>query len=238
MARTVRDAAIILEAIAGYDSKDNYTSAIPRCGKIPKYASGLKAGGLKGARIGVPYNALPNTNSSEYTAFYAAIKLMESEGAIIVAANFTNATAVTNSTILPLDFINNLASYVEKLTYNPNKISSLADLRAFTQQFALEAYPDRNTATWDSALALGYNNTDYRFWLAYQQNLRAGGELGLLGAYERNKVDAIIMPSSASPGRAAIVGAPIVTVPMGFYPNGTDVVTNARGLVTGGPNVP
>ncbi len=163
---------------------------------------------------------------------------MQSEGATIVAANFTNASAATSSVILPADFISNLASYLSELTYNPNNIASVADLRAFTQSFPLEDFPDRNTATWDTALALGYNNSDGRFWAGYQQNLLAGGDLGLLGAYVRNEVDAIIMPSSNSPGRAAIVGAPIVTVPMGFYPSDTRVVTNARGLVTTGPNVP
>ncbi|RYP38236.1 hypothetical protein DL768_010810 [Monosporascus sp. mg162] len=46
------------------------------------------------------------------------------------------------------------------------------------------------------------------------------------------------MPSSNSPGFAAIVGASVVTVPMGFYPEETEVVTNWRGLATRGPNIP
>ncbi|RYP70593.1 hypothetical protein DL769_004915 [Monosporascus sp. CRB-8-3] len=239
MARTVKDAAIILGAIAGFDPKDNYTRAIPHCGKIPHYAARLDAEYLKEARIGVPYNVLPRSNNSEeMVAFWSAIELMQNEGATIVDASWADASAPTSSAVLPADFISNLASYLAELTVNPHNIHSLEELREFTQSFPLEQYPDRNTATWDSALGLGYNNTDFRFWEALQMNYYAGGEAGLLGAYERNEVDVIVMPSSNSPGLAAIVGAPVVTVPMGFYPEDTEVVTNSRGLVTRGPNIP
>lgn len=55
MARTVRDAAAVLQAIAGYDPKDNYTSVIPH---IPGYVSACKANALHGARIGIPWNVI------------------------------------------------------------------------------------------------------------------------------------------------------------------------------------
>jgi len=117
-------------------------------------------------------------------------------------------------------------------------VHSLADVRAFTQSFPAEDWPDRNTATWDAALALGYNNTDIRFWEELQRNYYWGGEGGMLGAIERNELDALVMPTSQSASRAAIVGAPIVTLPLGFYPADTRVTTSSRGLVTGGPKLP
>ncbi len=238
MARTVKDAAVLLQAIAGRDLKDNYTLAIPNGGKIPDYAAACDARALRGARIGIPYNVIATTASPIVTAFNEAVDLLRSEGAIIVAANFTNPNARTSSAVLPADFISNLASYFGQLTHNPNKIYSVADLHAFTQSFPLEDYPDRNTAIWDSALALDYNNTDPRFWPAYQMNLQAGGPDGLLGAIQRNNVSAIIIPSRESPGLAANIGAPIVTVPLGFYPANTTVVRNSRGLVGRAPNIP
>ncbi|KAL7621665.1 hypothetical protein AAE478_008992 [Parahypoxylon ruwenzoriense] len=238
MARTVKDAAYILQAIAGYDPKDNYTEAIPHCGTIPDYLTALDVDGLKGARIGVPYNILPTSNSTEMVAYYKAIDVMKEAGATIVAADFLDGSARTSPIVLEADFVSNLASYLSELTHNPNNIRSLADLREFTRTFALEEYPNRDTDTWDSALALGYNNSDPRFWEGLQQNYYAGGEAGLLGAIERNQVDAIIMPTSRAAGRAAIVGAPIVTVPLGFYPPGTAIETTSRGLVTTAPNIP
>ncbi|KAH8896714.1 amidase signature enzyme [Thozetella sp. PMI_491] len=239
MARTVKDAAIILKAIAGRDPADNYTMAIPHCGKIPDYVAACDIGALKGARIGIPYNVFNATSTPVVTAaFNAAIDLMKAEGATIVEANFTKSPTSANATVLQVDFITNLAQYVAELTYNPHGIHSVADLRAFTQSFPLEDYPDRNTATWDAAIALGYNNTDIRFWTALQQNYQSGGPDGLLGAIERSGVDAIILPSSQSPGLASIVGAPIVTVPLGFFPADTPVTKTSRGLVSRGPKVP
>lgn len=238
MARTVRDAAYILQAIAGYDPKDNYTTAIPDCSTIPNYLAALDVDGLRGARIGIPYNILPTDNSTEILAYYSAIDMMKAAGATLVDADFLDGNAITSSIVLQADFVSNIASYLAELTYNPNDVRSLTDLREFTRNSPLEEYPDRDTAAWDSVLALGYNNTDPRFWEGLQQNYYAGGEAGLLGAIQRNQVDAIILPSSQSPGRAAITGAPIVTVPLGFYPNDTSISKTSRGLVTTGPNVP
>lgn len=239
MARTVKDAAYVLQAIAGPDSHDNYTSAIPNGGKIPDYVAALKIDALKGARIGVPYNAINFSSAPvETAAFNAAISTLESMGASIISANFTVARPNTTSIVLGADFISDLASYLSELTVNPNNIHSVADLRAFTQSFPAEDYPDRNTEVWDAALALGYGNSDIRFWTEYQKNQYWGGEGGMLGAIERNNLDALIMPTSQSPGRAAIVGAPVVTVPMGFYPATQPVIKTSRGLVSTGPKLP
>lgn len=60
MARTVRDAAILLDVIAGYDAADPVTAAA--VGHVPaSYAAGLTADGLKGARIGVIRDPLDPT---------------------------------------------------------------------------------------------------------------------------------------------------------------------------------
>jgi amidase len=239
MARTVKDAAIILQAIAGRDSYDNYTSAIPDNGKIPNYVAALKRTALKGVRLGIPYNALnPSASAVEMAAFHAAIKTMQAAGAQIVAANFTVPNPEPSPAVLGADFVSDLAAYLAQLTHNPHDLHSLEDVRNFTQRRTEEMYPDRNTAEWDAALALGYNNTDVRFWRALQRNYYWGGEAGLLGAIARNRLDAVVMPTSQAAEPAAIQGAPVVTVPLGFYPATWNVTRNSRGLVLLGPNVP
>lgn len=60
MVRTVKDAAYVLQAIAGKDPYDNYTSAIPRT-PLPDYVAACKLSGLKGKRIGVPRDYLDFT---------------------------------------------------------------------------------------------------------------------------------------------------------------------------------
>lgn len=238
MTRTVKDAAIILQSIAGYDPNDNYTRTIPHCGKIPDYLAACDEGALAGARIGIPYNILSAASTPENAGFWESVELMRSEGAEIVAANFTVASPSTSSMILEVDFVTNVAQYFAQLTYNPNNITTLEELRQFTHTSPDEEYPDRNTARWDAGLARGFDNTDIRFWNQLQQHYYFGGEGGLLGAIERNDVDAIVMPSSSSAGRGAIQGAPVLTLPIGFLPEDTAVSTNSRGLVTRGPNFP
>ena len=57
MARTVTDAALLLDAMVGYDPKDEYTTAALIAGHKGSYADNLDAESLKGARLGVIRNA-------------------------------------------------------------------------------------------------------------------------------------------------------------------------------------
>jgi len=248
MARTVKDAAYVLQAIAGVDSNDNYTSAIPNNGSIPDYVAACDYSALSGARIGVAWNVLDiyeaYVDKPVLDAFYTAINQIKAAGATIVSANFTAFEAYTNdgnsSLVLNADFLVNLATYLSELSYDPTGVKNLAQVRDFTRNFTQEDYPDRDTAVWDSALdTQGWNNTDPRFWAAYQTNLYYGGEGGILGALSRNNVSAVLLPTQLSPGVPALVGSPVVTVPMGFYPANWTVTYNQRkSLVSTGPNIP
>lgn len=53
MARTVTDAAMLLDSKVGYDPRDEYTVAHRIAGHSGNYADHLDAGGLNGVRIGV-----------------------------------------------------------------------------------------------------------------------------------------------------------------------------------------
>ncbi|KAK0649978.1 amidase [Cercophora newfieldiana] len=255
MASDVKSAAYVLQAVAGQDPNDNYTSAIPNSiPTLPDYVAACNPDALSGARIGVPSNVLElfldfdNSRQVEVTSFLSALSTIRRAGAEVVEnTNFTELAAWANSSaetiVLRADFVTNLASYLSKLSFNPNNITSLADVSRFTKtvQPGPEEFPSRNTATWDAALDAqsGFGNTDPRFFPFLQENLFLGGEGGLLGALDRHDLDAIILPTSFAPGFAAIVGAPAVTVPLGFYPAGTPTVMNRRGnLVDTAEGVP
>ncbi|BFZ63301.1 hypothetical protein YB2330_004423 [Saitoella coloradoensis] len=252
MARTVKDAAHILSAIAGKDQYDNYTSAIP-FDTIPDYAANLSSCGLKGAKIGIPRNAITytanRTNAPVITAFNSSVQVLSSLGAeIFDNANFPAYAELRNSSnstiVLNLDFETDLANYFSELSYNPQGVHDLADLANYTINDPREDYPDRNIYTWEQALnRTAYGNTSPEFWAAYQANLYLGGPGGIDGALESMSVegglDALILPTDFAAGIAAIVGYPVVTVPLGFYPQSTNVTYNARGdLVAIAPNVP
>ena len=75
LARTVMDAAILLDAIAGYDPSDPVTAAA--WGNVPQsYTEGLDEGALRGARIGVirtPMDANADPSSADYQKVKAVI---------------------------------------------------------------------------------------------------------------------------------------------------------------------
>lgn len=249
MARSVSDAAYVLSIIAGKDENDNYTSAQP-WNTPPDYTQALNFSSLRGARIGIPRNGIMQQpgNQPLLEAFEAAILVIKRAGATIVDnANFSaweeyladdEATLGNNTIVLEADFVSNLANYLSQLSTNPNNIKTLPEVANYTHQTVLEDYPDRDTAIWDQSISLGYNNSDSRFWEAYQYSSFLGGEGGVLGALREYNLDALILPSDYSTHLPARAGLPIVTVPMGSYASNTTVIESRRGLVRIGPNIP
>ena len=82
IARTAKDAAYLLAAIAGPDPKDNYTSAIP-FNTIPDYVSACDYNALKGKRISIPRNMLTGDKPIE-DVFEASLDIFRAAGAEIV----------------------------------------------------------------------------------------------------------------------------------------------------------
>ena len=181
-------------------------------------------------------------------AFNAAVETIRKAGATIVDNTDITAYALAQynngsneEIVLDVDFVTDLpGEYLSMLSYNPQNVHDLADVENFTHNFAQEDYPDRDTAVWDqSLLAFDFNNTSPQFWAAYQNNLEVAGRQGILGLLANYSLDALILPTNFSPGLPAMIGTPVVTVPLGFYPANETVVKNMRGtLVETGPNIP
>ncbi|KAG1841228.1 glutamyl-tRNA amidotransferase subunit A [Suillus subalutaceus] len=249
LTRTMMDAAYILSVIAGQDSHDNYTSAIP-FETIPDYAAECSSSGLENVKIGIPRNAITvsSTNGPEITAFNASIDVFKQLGATIVdnadfpdLAGYLNFTgsSYTSDPVVGADFVYDVANYFNEMTTNPNSITDLQQLINFTETYVPEDYPNRNVATWLSAASLNITMGDADYYTALLEQYYYGSNATILGALEKYDLDALIIPSSMSPGYAAIAGYPIVTVPLGYYPATTNVTYNSRGtLVSLGPNFP
>ncbi|KAH8842898.1 hypothetical protein MCOR27_000105 [Pyricularia oryzae] len=254
IARTVKDAARLLQPIVGRDDRDNYTDAIPfEQVATPDYERATQSqDALRGARLGVPTNTialfrhrLPDEDPV-MQAFRAAVDEVKRAGAVVVEANFTMAEQWNQSKaeniVLFSDMVTALPRFLAELTVNPSGIRNLADVRRLTiKAGAREDYPARDVETWDVCLdEQGFGNDDPRALAALAEDRMLGGQGGLLGAIERHRLDAVLMPTPISRNFAAIVGAPVVTVPMGYYPASHPVkkVPGRVGLVDQGPNIP
>lgn len=248
MARTVKDAAYLLAAIAGKDQYDNYTDAIP-FDKIPDYVGACNFNALKGKRLGVVRNLIDltydGTAAPIVPVFNAALDVLRAAGAIIVEnTNFTGYDALNagsySNIVLEADFISDLPKeYLSKLTYNPNNINSLDELRNFTHSFPLEDWPQRDTDIWGDAIKLGFGNTSPEFWSNYTMNTYLAGPLGVTGALKNHSLDALLLPTEFSPNFPALIGSPVVTVPLGVYNSSTMVLPNGFGNLNAiAPNLP
>lgn len=88
MARTVRDAALLLDALVGYDPGDVYTTAYVIAGHTGSYADSIRPDGLRGARIGVLREAFGSDADPDAApvnvVIRAALDAMSAAGAELV----------------------------------------------------------------------------------------------------------------------------------------------------------
>lgn len=125
MTRSLTDAAIVLNIIAGKDPNDNATLAQPD--NLPDFTKALVRTALKGKRIGVPRRVFLNDSDTGNdpvigVAFEAALKVIRSLGATIVdpsdLPSAEEIVASNNETIvLEVDFkVDQASAQINMLT--------------------------------------------------------------------------------------------------------------------------
>ena len=109
MARTVRDSAIMLEAMAGFDAKDSTSLDLP----VPRWEAGL-SGDLRGKRIGIPKEYRVDGMPAEIDALWEqGIAWLKDAGAEIVEVSLPHTAQAlpTYYIIAPAEASSNLARY-------------------------------------------------------------------------------------------------------------------------------
>lgn len=137
LTRTVTDAAILLEVLAGVDNSDSITKE--SAGKAKKYTSFLDINGLKGKRIGVEKKQYTNQFLNELQE--KAIAVLKKYGATIVELDYLdsiNALGNDETEVLKYEFKNGVNSYLS----NTNaKMKTLADVIKFNKENEDAAMP-------------------------------------------------------------------------------------------------
>ena len=139
MARTVRDAALLLGALTGVDVNDAVTSESQ--GKTQKdYTSFLVPNGLKGKKIGVDRKN-KSSNQALNALLDEAITLMKNQGATIVEIDYLekfNSLGQYESVILDFEFKNGVNAYLSKTEH---AVKSLEAVIAFNIENEAKAMP-------------------------------------------------------------------------------------------------
>ena len=231
MTRTVRDAAIMLSALAGIDPEDKATEE-SRGKSFDDYTQFLDPKGLQGARIGVV---------RRYFGFHGAVDALMNEafdalkknGAVIVDPADSDALGQlgdAEGTVLQYDLKADLNAYLARL--GPGApVHSLKEIIEFNERNKKTEMPYFGQETFIKAEARG-PLTDKEYIEARDKNLRLSRAEGIDAVMDKFKLDALIAPTESpawvtdlvtgdhflcsSSTAAAVAGYPHVTVPAGF----------------------
>jgi len=236
----------MLNVIAGKDPRDNYTLNQPD--EVPDYLSGLRKTALRGVRLGVPRDLCESDSMSQLapeitTAFNASLQVFKQLGAVIVdpvdyPAADEIGRRITENIVLLTDLRANLHRYMSELVDVPSGTRTLADLIAFNNANpSLElppGYEDQNRFIQANSLP-GFDQTYYN---ALGRDTWMGTEGSIDYALRTYGLDALIMPSRGKTSApAALAGYPMISVPLGFFPDHTPVVSNGH-TVFPAPGIP
>jgi amidase len=228
MARSVADAARLLNAIAGPDPADPATAEAAR--HMTDFAEGLGSASLKGKRIGVLSKMVGN-DPRVAKLFEAAVTDLKRAGAEVVEIGYEMPEAMGDNelTVLLYELREGLDAYL-KGSPADIPVRSLADVIAFDEAHAAEEMRWFGQDLFEKA----EQTTDAAAYRkARDANLRLAGPEGIDKLLAANRVAVLIAPtvgpawttdlvngdhyngSIGATSLAAIAGYPHLTVPMG-----------------------
>jgi amidase len=229
MTRTVRDAAILLTALAGPDTLDPATASI----RGADYTAALDPNGLRGARIGVARAHYTGYSDVTDKLFEEAIAAMKSAGAIIVdPADIATAGKFddTEFEVLLYEFKADLNAYLASL--GPDApMKTLRDIIEYNERHRDQEMPYFGQELFIQAEAKG-PLTEKKYLDALANDVKMSRAEGIDATMDKYRLDAIIAPTGspawttdlingdhftgASSTPAAVAGYPNINVPMGF----------------------
>lgn len=231
MARTVRDAALLLGALAGADPADSATTAIPTPSKPVDYTRLLRPDALKGQKLGVEKSHLASQTAGG-ELLRQAVAVLKAQGAIIVEVDVRTATQPIGEaeySVLLYEFKDGVNKY---LAQAKAPVKTLAAVIAFNKANAAKAMPFFQQETLEAAEKTeGLGSEKYKADLrkvvdTSRQALDAafkteGGLAAIVGITTGPPacIDLVNGEYGTGPGYAgpaAMAGYPHLTVPMGY----------------------
>jgi aspartyl-tRNA(Asn)/glutamyl-tRNA(Gln) amidotransferase subunit A len=191
MARNVRDAAILLQAMAGHDPRDSTSAPLP----VPDYAAAL-TGDVRGLRIGIPREYRADGMPAEIEALWQqGAAWLRAAGAepVEVSLPLTKYALPAYYIIAPAEASSNLARYDGvKFGLRAAAGNSLEDMYELTRAEGFGAEVRRRILVGTYVLSAGY----YDAYYLKAQQVRALVARDFAAAFER--VDCLLTPTAPS----------------------------------------
>ncbi len=208
MAKTVRDCAILLQAMAGFDPKDSTSLNVP----VPDWEGGLSSD-LKGKRVGIPREYRIDGVPAEINALWdLGLEWLQDAGAtpVEISLPHTKYALPTYYIIAPAEASSNLARY-DGVRYGlrVEGVKTLDDMYSATRAAGFGDEVKRRIMIGTYVLSAGF----YDAYFTKAQKVRALIKQDFAKAFEQ--CDVILTPTAPS----AAFGIGETTDPLAMYLN-------------------
>jgi amidase len=217
LARTVRDAALVLTAIAGVDEQDPATTANQGA---RDYAQFLDKDGLRGARIGLPRSPYyDRLGEARLAIMEQAIADLRAAGAeVIDPISFPAAGERFDINVMLYEFKPCLNAYLRQVAPHV-PVRSLREVIEFNLAHAQQTLRYGQTILLSAEEKSG-TLTEPEYLEARLRDLRLSQDQGIDHALREYQLDALLFPGNWGAGLAARAGYPSICVPGGYTAEG------------------
>lgn len=246
MTRTIRDAALMLDVLAGYDPKDPYTAtaviSLPPAGG--SYAANLSSDLLSKARIGVLNSAFGSESDAECASVNRVVRKALSQ--------FTNGTTLVDVEIPNLNhYLSFTSTYMSRSRYDiDNFLAAHSIIKGVTVESIHSSKNFHQALPLFDRLATGIKHPYEDPHYAARMDERDDFQRIVIGIMAEHKLDAVAYPSVQIPAPTikdvvgtrfrdsfptnTVIGSqlrqPAISVPVGFTEAGLPVGLELLGI--------
>lgn len=203
--RSVTDAVILFNAMAGYDQSDLAMPLISADLQLQ-----LREVDLQGRRLGALRSFVDDAN------YQQALSVLSARGALIVETEMPEFDSDGFGQFLGAEMVRDLAVYLADYADTAVSIDSIAALQQFNNQ-DMDLRAPYGQALVDMMAGLQLSDEELA---ALRERLQSGARAALDQLFASQDIELLLSVNNRNAGIAALANYPALTIPMGFDDNG------------------
>lgn len=221
MARTVKDATILLNSLRGIDPLDPATLSNELVHH--DFTHHLKIDGLSGKRIGIARNTyFDELSESQRTVMNQSIKKLEELGATVIdSIDIPSTNENWDINVMLYEFKTDLQAYLKTIDSSVG-VRTLTDLIQANEQLGEKALKYGQKVFLDADLTSGHL-TSPEYLESLEKDDYLSKTKGIDSAMKEHELDALVFPNANGEMIPSKAGYPSITVPAGYTNEGEPV---------------